>query len=219
MANYAEWRGIDREFRELCREQPMMRATETPDGWVVRTNKPERFKSLAGIAALNASRGSPTWDHWLDLLKVWLLETSSDFIDCGHVVSAGGIEAPIPAAAKNIYHRRWPKISPEDRRLKRYTLCTVRSICEASADYCLELARSSLRPGTCQKSAESSLYEQSREERLHAFLREQATTIAAVGRAAAVAKTNMQQWRKEQHDDSSVMSARIENVLSGKTPL
>jgi hypothetical protein len=42
MANYAEWRGIEREFRELCREQPMMRATETPDGWVVRTNKPER---------------------------------------------------------------------------------------------------------------------------------------------------------------------------------
>jgi hypothetical protein len=33
-SNYAEWRGIEREFRELCREQPMMRATETPDGWV-----------------------------------------------------------------------------------------------------------------------------------------------------------------------------------------
>ena len=141
MADYAKWRDIEREFRELCNKQPVIRATEAPDGWIVRTNKAERFKSLAGIAAQTASGGSATWNHWLDLLKEWLLETGSDLIDCSDVVSAGGIEARVPAAAKNIYHPKWPKISPDDPRLKRYTLSTVRSVCEASADYCLAQVR------------------------------------------------------------------------------
>ena len=69
MADYAKWRDIEREFRELCNKQPVIRATEAPDGWIVRTNKAERFKSLAGIAAQTASGGSATWNHWLDLLK------------------------------------------------------------------------------------------------------------------------------------------------------
>jgi hypothetical protein len=168
MTNYAKWRGLEREFRELCREQPMIRATETPDGWSVRTKKAERFKALAGIAGRNASGGSPTWNHWLDLLKAWLLETSSELIDCSHIMSAGGIEARIPAAAKNIYHPNWPKISPDDQRMRRYTLCTISSICEASADYCLELARSSLRSRRAQESAEAPLHDESREERLQA---------------------------------------------------
>ncbi len=168
MADYAKWRGLEREFRELCREQPMIRAAETPDGWIVRTNKAERFKALAGIAALNASGGSPTWNHWLDLLKAWLLKNSSELIDCSHVMSAGGIEARIPAAAKNMYHPNWPKISRDDRRMRRYTLCTISSICEASADYCLELARSSLRSRRSQKSAAATLHDESREESLQA---------------------------------------------------
>jgi hypothetical protein len=73
-----------------------------------------------------------------------------------------------------------------------------------------------LQPETHQKLALSPLPDQSREERLQAFVREHGTTIAAVRQAAAVAKPNMQQWRKEELHDSSVMSARIEAVLSGK---
>lgn len=169
MADYAEWRDLEREFRELCHKRPVIRASETPDGWIVRSRKVERFMALAGIAALNASGRSSTWNHWLDLLKIWLLETCSDFIECSHVVSAGGIEARIPAAAKSIYHPKWPKIYADDRRLKQYTLCTIRSVCEASADYCLELARSSLRPRTRQSSEGIPRNERSREERLQAF--------------------------------------------------
>src|ERR1022692_4084801 len=190
MADYAKWRDIEREFRELCNKQPVIRATEAPDGWIVRTNKAERFKSLAGIAAQTASGGSATWNHWLDLLKEWLLETGSDLIDCSDVVSAGGIEARVPAAAKNIYHPKWPKISPDDPRLKRYTLSIVRSVCEASADYCLELARASLQPETHQKLGLSPLPDQSREERLQAFVREHGTTIAAVREAAGCGEAN-----------------------------
>ncbi|HUE02572.1 MAG TPA: helix-turn-helix transcriptional regulator [Bryobacteraceae bacterium] len=157
MTNYAKWRDLEREFRELCREQPMIRAAETPDGWIVRTKKAVRFKALAGIAALNASGGSSTWNQWLDLVKAWLLQTSSELIDCIHATSAGGIEAQIPAAAKNIYHHNWPKILPDDQRMRRYTLCTINSICEASADYCLELARSSFQSRRRQKSAKAPL--------------------------------------------------------------
>ena len=155
MVDYAEWRDIEREFRELCRDQPLIRATETPEGWIVLTNKAERFKGLAGIAAVNASGAGKTWNNWLDLLKQWLLETASDLIDCSSVESAGGIEAPVSAEAKNIYDSNWPKISPDDPRLKRHMLCTIRSACDASADYCLELARSSLEPRTLEKLAMS----------------------------------------------------------------
>jgi hypothetical protein len=43
---------------------------------------------------------------------MWLLESGSDYIDCTNEVSAGGIETRIPAAAKNVYDSKWPKIAP-----------------------------------------------------------------------------------------------------------
>jgi hypothetical protein len=58
-----------------------------------------------------------------------------------------------------------------------------------------------------------------REARLQAFLTANGTTIAAVSEAALVHKPDMQHWRHEELSGDSVMSQRIENVLSGKTPL
>jgi hypothetical protein len=58
-----------------------------------------------------------------------------------------------------------------------------------------------------------------REARLQAFLTANSTTIAAVSEAALVHKPDMQHWRHEELSGDSVMSHRIENVLSGKTPL
>jgi hypothetical protein len=58
-----------------------------------------------------------------------------------------------------------------------------------------------------------------REERLQQFIASHATTVAAVRNAAKVAKPNMQQWRRGDLSESSVMSERIEKVLSGKIPL
>jgi hypothetical protein len=60
---------------------------------------------------------------------------------------------------------------------------------------------------------------ETREFRLQLFLAEKNTTIAAVRRAAGVHKANMQQWRHSALSDSSVMSERIEDVLSGKRPI
>jgi hypothetical protein len=59
----------------------------------------------------------------------------------------------------------------------------------------------------------------SREERLQAFVSENKTSIAAVYQAAGVHKPNMHQWRRGEIADTSVMAARIESVLNGKTPL
>jgi len=61
--------------------------------------------------------------------------------------------------------------------------------------------------------------ELSRERRLTSFVSANDTSIAAVCRSANVYKTNMQQWRHEELAEDSVMSQRIEDVLSGKTPL
>jgi hypothetical protein len=58
-----------------------------------------------------------------------------------------------------------------------------------------------------------------REARLQAFIRRHSTTIAAVCDAAHVHKPDMQRWRRGELSEDSVMSQRIENVLSGKTPL
>ncbi|MCC6392068.1 MAG: hypothetical protein IT167_15820 [Bryobacterales bacterium] len=58
-----------------------------------------------------------------------------------------------------------------------------------------------------------------REKRLQEFVASNETTIAAVSDAAGVHKPDMQRWRRGELSDDSVMSQRIENVLSGKTPL
>jgi hypothetical protein len=58
-----------------------------------------------------------------------------------------------------------------------------------------------------------------REVRLQAFIHQHDTSIAAVSEAAAVHKPDMQHWRHDELSDDSVMSRRIENVLSGKTQL
>jgi hypothetical protein len=66
---------------------------------------------------------------------------------------------------------------------------------------------------------EAKVTRPSREERLQQFVTDNDTSIAVVGRTAMVYKANMQQWRREELADSSVMSERIEAVLTGKTPL
>lgn len=60
---------------------------------------------------------------------------------------------------------------------------------------------------------------ETRELRLQDFIDVKGTTIAAVRRAARTAKANMQQWRRGELSNDSVMSERIEDVLSGKTPI
>ncbi len=58
-----------------------------------------------------------------------------------------------------------------------------------------------------------------REPRLQGFVTAHDTTIAAVCEAAMVHKADMQRWRRGELADDSIMSQRIEEVLSGKRPI
>ena len=60
---------------------------------------------------------------------------------------------------------------------------------------------------------------ETREARLQEFMKANGASVAAVSRAAGVFKANMQQWRRGELSDASVMSQRIEDVLRGKRPL
>jgi hypothetical protein len=103
----------------------------------------------------------------------------------------------------------------------------IRGVCYASAMFCARLETESLEqrvelletqvPDSPTRTIPDALA--SREERLQGFIKEHDTKIAAVCRSAKVFKANMQQWRHEELADDSVMSERIEDVLSGKTPL
>jgi hypothetical protein len=58
-----------------------------------------------------------------------------------------------------------------------------------------------------------------RDLRLKAFIARRKSSVAAVCRAANVDKKNMQQWRRGELSDGSVMSQRIEDVLTGRRPV
>lgn len=73
--------------------------------------------------------------------------------------------------------------------------------------------------GAMEAAVDGNIVAEVRDARLQAFIRRHNTTIAAVSEAALVYKPDMQHWRHEELSGDSVMSQRIENVLSGKTPL
>jgi hypothetical protein len=105
------------------------------------------------------------------------------------------------------------------------------NLCSASADFCNSLAifaivgkpshtaHGKAKPDdkpTHETAAPDAL---DRERRLKRFVSDNAISIAAVCRAAGVFKANMHQWRHGTMGDTSVMAARIENVLNGKIPI
>ena len=69
------------------------------------------------------------------------------------------------------------------------------------------------------QSAEVTNMVATREQRLQDFVSNKKASIADVGRTANVFKANIQQWRRGELSEDSVMSQRIEGVLAGRTPL
>ncbi len=103
---------------------------------------------------------------------------------------------------------------------------TIRDLCLASAEHCYKLETRTIvkrrtpkrKRRTPKKSRPRDARAQgpgTRENRLQAFLTNNTTTVAAVCREANVYKTNMQQWRRGELSDTSVMSQRIESILKG----
>jgi hypothetical protein len=68
-----------------------------------------------------------------------------------------------------------------------------------------------------QDSAESDLEPASREARLQDFKTRKKVTLAAIMATAKVYKSDLRKWRNDTLPDKSVISQRIEAVLSGET--
>ncbi len=83
----------------------------------------------------------------------------------------------------------------------------------AGDDRCAIAAEAAVQDGSAGELAHE------REARLQAFLTANDATIASVCEAAQMYKPDMQRWRRGTLNGESVMSQRIESVLSGETPL
>jgi hypothetical protein len=83
------------------------------------------------------------------------------------------------------------------------------------------IRRSSQKPGRARETIEptAAVSAPEREARLQGFREKHDVSIAAICRAASVYKTDMKRWRHGKLSPDSVMAKRIENVLSGVTPL
>lgn len=107
----------------------------------------------------------------------------------------------------------WKRQSHRLRAIRRSAQKPVHRITETN----LGSTRPVLPPETSEPTAAVLALE--REARLQAFLRKHDVSIAAICRAASVYKTDMKRWRHGKLSRDSVMAKRIENVLSGVTPL
>ena len=131
MTDYSRWRSHAKDFRELQQQHPELYADEpcVSGEWLVRGDGRERFESMAGIAAMDAGHAIGDRDRWLDLVKTFLLDRSSEQITCIQVGSASGVG------------NRGDRLDPDGPAVRGWVLCTIRPVCQASADYCLERAK------------------------------------------------------------------------------
>ena len=211
MADYTEWRRLEQEFRDFETRHPNLHTS-----WISLDRRwtgvggpsweRDGLHALCGIAA--AVDGSETADpvsHWLNLVREYLLEENSR-----HLVARAHDRIVNPPGQRIGPQAKWT-----DPDVEHGEIHLIRPLCAACADYCLERARRALENSLPQSDVPLSTQEdrRTREERLQSFIRKHRVTIASVRRAAKVAKTDMQKWRKNTLSDTSVMSQRIERVL------
>ncbi len=139
MSDYTKWRRLEKEFREFQKRHPHLNAawSSVDDCWTGFRDlegEEDRFGALVGLAAVTAghSGGDGVIDYWLKLLKEHLLGYKSRNITIGRVdrlVRPTGA-GPTP-----------PGINWADPMVEHGEIYTIRPLCQASADYCLERAR------------------------------------------------------------------------------
>jgi hypothetical protein len=90
MSDYAEWRRLEKEFRDFQERYPNLYASwSSQDGKWMGFGGPEgeedRFRALLGLASATAghSCGGDTMNYWLNLVKDHLLEGGSKNIEIG----------------------------------------------------------------------------------------------------------------------------------------
>ena len=147
MVDYDAWRGLESDFRAAHREHSEVVADGDTIGtpWAVHGSPEgaggeERFTSLAEIAAAQAGyRGESPADHWLNLVKDYLLSRNSKNIHRHPVASATGLPAkPASLHDSDAHVLPW---SRDDPRIKHGEAYRITGVYQTSADYCLERAK------------------------------------------------------------------------------
>jgi len=120
------------------------------------------------------------------------------------------------AAAKDLARLKlasWKRQSHRLRAMRRSSQTPGRSPTETD--------QGSMRPARARETSEptAAVLALDREARLQEFRKEHDVSIAALSRAAKVHKPEMKLWRHGELGRKSVMAKRIEDVLSGVTPL
>ena len=219
MADPDYWRDLAADFRTLVSPHgstPYRRALEahwhqtsgsgTPVHWTISEDSGKaQFEALARRAA----RGLPELTN-ASLLSSWLDALRDEFPSN---LKGDGVDDTTGIRLHDVSG-------------------VLTDVCAKSAALCSILESQTLEREHAEKHGESDLLSPkiasrksaphdptTRDSRLRAFAAEKQISIAAISRAAQVHKANMQQWRRGELSDSSVMSERIEAVLNGKTPI
>ena len=120
------------------------------------------------------------------------------------------------AAAKDL-----AKLKLDSWKRQSHRLRAIRRSSQKPGRSPTQTGNGSMRPVRARETGEltAAVLALEREARLQAFREKHDLTIAAICRAARVYKTDMKRWRHGKLSPDSVMAMRIENVLSGVTPL
>jgi hypothetical protein len=211
------WRSLASEFRSVHSRVELafhwaewnLPGAGLPHGWILADHYPFKieFTALALRAGQALEQDAPSLlSAWLDALKRYN-----------------------PPSLKMVDKSRDIGVIDADGKDIRWVAGELHNLCYASADFCKALEIGAILseskapstspqeplPITDQPHSET----RSREERLQAFVSGNDTSIAPVCRAAVIYKPQMQEWRHNLLDDTSIMSKRIEDVLSGNTPV
>jgi hypothetical protein len=131
-----EWHHLEEEFRDLQRRHPNLYASWTDRngrwmGFSGPQGEEDRFRALLGLtgAAAGHSGGDGAIDYFLNLVKEYLLNCKSNNISVGQHATVEKTLGPGP---------RSPGVIGADPTLGLEEIYTIRPLCQALADYCLE---------------------------------------------------------------------------------
>ena len=120
------------------------------------------------------------------------------------------------AAAKDL-----AKLKLDSWKRQSHRLRAIRRSSQKPGRSPTETDHGSMQPVRARETSEptAAVSAPEREARLQEFREKHDMSIAAIRRAARVYKADMKRWRHGKLSPDSVMAKRIENVLSGITPL
>jgi hypothetical protein len=130
MTDYAESRDLEREFRRFQASNPNLYAvwSSRANDWTNLTRPPgeaDRFDALCKLAATaDGFTGADARKYWLNRVRLHLLARQSEHLLIG--------------AHARRRMRKPPVGEPDVPEVERFEIHTIRPLCQACPDYCLE---------------------------------------------------------------------------------